>query len=254
MSKKKKEHHEEHVDETWLIPYADMLTLLLALFIVMFAMSKVDNKKLQKMSQEFSAIFSSGKGVLVESGTGNGVVSSMKESTPSNAQSESNNSKIEQDMMNEIKKNIDQKVAENGYTDKIKSKITEEGLAISIQDIILFRSGDSTVLANIQPMLIEISKMIHSLDNNIKVTGHTDNIPIATETFHSNWELSASRALNVMKFMVTSGGVDEKRFSIQAYGEYSPEETNSTEQGRARNRRVEIFILRKYSLTSNGNK
>jgi chemotaxis protein MotB len=246
MMKKKKEHHEEHVDETWLIPYADMLTLLLALFIVMFAMSKVDQQKLQRLSAEFSVIFSGGSSVMAEGGTSSTAVV-QSEAANSGTSTEKSNTEKEEDAMNEVKKNLESEIQSKGYADKVKIELNKEGLEISIQDAVLFNSGDAQVLKTVNPLLVEISKMIKGLDNEIKVVGHTDNVPITTSKFRSNWDLSAMRAINVMNFMVGSGGLSSDKISIQAYGEYRPKYSNDTAEGRAKNRRVEIFIIRKYT-------
>jgi chemotaxis protein MotB len=246
MMKKKKEHHEEHVDETWLIPYADMLTLLLALFIVMFAMSKVDQQKLQRLSAEFSVIFSGGSSVMAEGGTSSTAVVQSEAANAGTATEKSNKEK-EEDAMNEVKKNLESEIQSKGYADKVKIELNKEGLEISIQDAVLFNSGDAQVLKTVNPLLVEISKMIKGLDNEIKVVGHTDNVPITTSKFRSNWDLSAMRAINVMNFMVGSGGLSSDKISIQAYGEYRPKYSNDTAEGRAKNRRVEIFIIRKYT-------
>ncbi|QAA34467.1 flagellar motor protein MotB [Clostridium manihotivorum] len=244
--KKKKEHHEEHVDETWLIPYADMLTLLLALFIVMFAMSKVDQQKLQRLSAEFSVIFSGGSSVMAEGGTSSTAVVQSEAANAGTATEKSNTEK-EEDAMNEVKKNLESEIQSKGYSDKVKIELNKEGLEISIQDAVLFNSGDAQVLKTVNPLLVEISNMIKGLDNEIKVVGHTDNVPITTSKFRSNWDLSAMRAINVMNFMVGSGGVNTDKISIQAYGEHRPKYSNDTAEGRAKNRRVEIFIIRKYT-------
>lgn len=236
---KKKQHHEEHVDETWLIPYADMLTLLLALFIVMFAMSQTDKAKLQKMSEQFNIIFSGGTAVLNESGQSSETSNTAMTITPSN-------SELEEGKMNEVKQLLDKEIAKSGYSDKVKTSLNTEGLEIYIQDAVLFNSGDDKVLTNISPLLLDVSKMLKSLDNNIKVVGHTDTVPISTGRFRSNWDLSAMRAINVMSFLVDTGGLSASRFSIQGYGEQMPKFSNSTEDGRTKNRRVEIVVVRKY--------
>ncbi|MGO5066433.1 chemotaxis protein MotB [Clostridium sporogenes] len=237
---KKKEHHEEHVDETWLIPYSDMLTLLLALFIVMFAMSKVDTEKLQKASQEFNIIFKAGSNVLQEGGTGS--VSAGQAAVaivPSD-------SAVEDNKMKEIKLKLEKEIEKHGYSDKVKVGIDDYGLDIDIQDVVLFNSGDADVLKQSSKLLAQISKMLKGLDNNIKVTGHTDNQPISNSKFRSNWDLSAIRAINVMNYLSSVGGIPANKLSIQAYGEYMPKSDNATEVGRAKNRRVEISIVRKY--------
>jgi chemotaxis protein MotB len=237
--KKKKVHHEEHVDESWLIPYADMLTLLLALFIVMFAMGQTDKAKLQKISQEFNIIFSGGSGLM----EGNGSVP-----IPGSSSSSSYDTKgvIEEDKMSEVKLKLEEEIKSKGYRDKVKVVLNKDGLEISIQDAALFNSGDADILKDFSPLLLQISTMLQKLDNDIKVVGHTDNLPIVTEKFRSNWDLSSMRAINVMRFMVDAGKLHAEQFSIQAYGQYKPKFDNSTPDGRAKNRRVEIFIERKY--------
>lgn len=234
---KKKVHHEEHIDETWLIPYADMLTLLLALFIVMFAMSKLDVEKMEKVSQQFNIIFSGGSGVLEKNGTS---LIPMDNLPTLNEQ--------EEDKMVEIKQDIEKEIKSSGYSDKISVTLGEKGLGISIQDVVLFNSGKADVLTDVHPMLLHISEMLEGLDNDIKVVGHTDNVPIRTAQFRSNWDLSAMRAINVMNFFIDNGGLDPARFSFEGYGQYLPKYDNSTDEGKAKNRRVEIILIRKYPL------
>ena len=233
---KKKQHHEEHVDEAWLLPYSDMLTLLLALFIVMFAMGQTDKAKLKEMSEQFNVIFSGGSGVMQSDG--NSVI--PMQATPGEA---------ENDKMTEVKKMLEEEIEKQGYSDKVKVDLNKDGLEIAIQDAVLFNTGEAEVKNNLSPLLLEISKMIQGLDNEIKVVGHTDNIPIKNEKFRSNWDLSAMRAINVMNFMVTSGTISADKVSIQAYGEQMPKFDNTTEAGRAKNRRVEIIVVRKYKET-----
>ncbi len=240
---KKKVHHEEHVDETWLIPYADMLTLLLALFIVMFAMGQVDNQKLQSMSEQFNIIFAGGSAVLAKEGS---MINPSE--APSVMMSKSS---IEDEKMNKIKEAIDAEVEQKGYADKVKVVLNREGLMVTIQDVVLFNSGEAEVLKEVSPLLLKIAEMLNNLENNIRVLGHTDNVPIHTGTFRSNWDLSAMRAINVMNFMVAPGGLNPEKFSIQAHGEFLPKFDNKTAEGRTKNRRVEILIVRMYPLESN---
>lgn len=250
--RKKKVHHEEHVDETWLIPYADMLTLLLALFIVMFAMSKVDNEKFKSVQENFNAIFSGGSGLMEEGGPSLPVPqpgSSGVENSPIS------NNVLEDNKMKEVKDNLQGQIDSGGYGDKVKVDLNEGGLEISIQDVVLFNSGDAQVLQGVEPLLKQISRMLKGLDNEVKIVGHTDNVPISNSKFRSNWDLSAMRAINVMNFIGSTGEVQMGRMSIQAYADQKPKYDNSTSDGRARNRRVEIFIVRKYSAPTkvNGN-
>ncbi len=256
---KRKVHHEEHADETWLLPYSDLLTLLLALFIVMFAISNVDKEKAEKLSAQFNAIFFDGGAGLMEK---EGAVIPMPEpivlpdpmekitSETSSGTVVVNYAKIEDDKMVEIKRDIEGKIKNNGYSDNVKVVVNEDGLEISIQDVLLFNSGNAEILSGIHPLLLQVSKLLDNLDNKIKIVGHTDNIPIRSGKYRSNWELSAMRAINVMNFLVENGKLNPARFSIQGYGQYAPKFDNATEAGRAKNRRVDICLVRKYTQKS----
>ncbi len=241
MKRKKKQHHDEHVDETWLLPYSDMLTLLLALFIVMFAMSEVDNQKFVRLSQQFNIIFSSS--VLPDGGSS---------SVPSEkaAQTDVTDGILEGEKMNEVKSMLEAQIKEMGYSDKVVVDLSGQGLAISIQDVVLFNSGEAEIIKEYSPLLLHISDLLEDLDNDIEVAGYTDNVPINNGKFRSNWELSSMRAINVMNFMVDQGKLQPGRFSIKAYGEYQPKFDNSTAEGRAKNRRIEVFVARKYPAST----
>lgn len=245
--RRKKQHEEDHVDETWLLPYSDMLTLLLALFIVMFAMSKVDNQKFLQVAQQLNAIFTGTTSITNTNG-------SSDSNTPINNMVNNQNSTAEQDMMQGLKEKLDQQIKASGYEDKINVNLNAEGLNISIQDTVLFNIGEADILKSFDPLLMQTSSMLKGLDNEIRISGYTDDVPINNNEFHSNWDLSYKRALNVMMFIVGTGNVAPDKFSIQAYGEYRPKYTNLTEEGRAKNRSVDILIVRKYTPnTKNAN-
>lgn len=232
---KKKSHEEDHVDETWLIPYSDMLTLLLALFIVMFAMSKIDQEKFKSVGQGFNSVFSGGNGIM--EGTNGGQVSIGDVIT---------NEEKEENQMNDVRATIENEITSAGYGDKVKIDLDSGGLNIAIQDAVLFNSGDVQILQDVTPLLNQVSKAIKDLDNEIKIAGHTDNVPINNSKYPSNSELSAMRAISVMNYMVKTGGLNPAKISIEAYGEYKPKYDNSTDEGRAKNRRVEIYVVRNY--------
>lgn len=252
---KKKQHHEEHVDEAWLLPYSDMLTLLLALFIVMFAMGQTDKAKLRAMAQQFNIIFAGGSTIMQEEGNSLAPMESSeaKEGVDDGVRLAGESQK-EEDTMTQIKKQLEQEISDEGYSDKVKVELNSEGLGIAIQDVVLFNSGDAEIIKDMSPLLSNISKMLSGLDNKIKVAGYTDNVPISNGKYRSNWDLSAMRAINVMNFISATGGIGQDKMSIQAYGEYMPKYSNDTEDGKARNRRVEIFVARKYTSTTEAKK
>ena len=240
--RKKKQHHEEHADEAWLLPYSDMLTLLLALFIVMFAMAQVDEEKFQEVSKQFNIIFAGGTGVMENSGSH---AVSIEEINQTGIEGLTN-TQIEENTMSEIKSKLEAEIEKEGYADKVNVGLSDEGLDISIQDVVLFNSGNAEVLDGVSKLLVHISNMLTNLNNQIKIVGYTDNVPIKNGQYRDNLDLSSMRALNVRRFMVDTGKLKPENLSIQAYGEYRPKASNDTEEGRAQNRRVEISIVRQY--------
>jgi chemotaxis protein MotB len=151
--------------------------------------------------------------------------------------------------MVQMKAGIEKEIHNSGYLGKIKVILNKGGLEISIQEVVLFNSGEAHILDEVTHLLLQIAKILNGMDNQIVIAGHTDDLPIRTRDFGSNWVLSAMRAINVMEFLTVQGELKPERFSIQGYGQYSPKFDNATADGRAKNRRVEIFLIRKYPLT-----
>lgn len=237
LAKKRKRHkkHEEHIDESWLVPYADILTLLLALFIVLFASSSVDERKLEQMSAVFNNIFTGGTGVMDNSS----VVQ-----TPDNSTTGISNYMEDQERLHETQDRVDEFIAINELEEQFETKMTEEGLLITIRDSILFDMGRADVKAEYDTIADELAQLLmFDPPRNIVITGHTDNVPINTAEFDSNWDLSVMRAVNFMKEIVMGNeGLDSKYFSVKGFGEFQPIATNDTEEGRAKNRRVEVLV------------
>ena len=251
MKKHKKEHHEEHIDETWLIPYADLLTLLLALFIILFATSKVDTKKYIQVMQGLNSAFNGGVSVFEESDTislddvSANEIKSFQEKNQEQAQALKDRINKEKQDMEAIKKKLDVFINENGLTLQLQTNVTNDMLKITIQDYALFDSGMAVVKPEAQKLAAVISDMLSMYpDYKVEVAGHTDNIPIKNDEFDSNWDLSSRRSLNFMKYLLKSNNINQARFRSIGYGEYQPIDTNKTPEGRAKNRRVDVNIIR----------
>jgi len=265
MAKHKKHHHEEHVDETWLIPYADLLTLLLALFIVLFASSTIDVKKFNQLVKSLNIAFNGGVGVM-QNPSPIPISPEMAEQTIQMTTSESDRRKeenqkyedkpvteaqkryaMETEQLQQLKKQLDKYIENNKLKEKLQTKVTEEGLLITILDNALFDSGSARVKPEARKLAAEISKLLIPDSRRVTVSGHTDNVPISTSEFPSNWDLSSKRALNFMKILLENPALDPVKFSATGFGEYHPIATNATQEGRAKNRRVEVSILRNYN-------
>ncbi|WP_371367898.1 Motility protein B [Sporomusa rhizae] len=256
MRKKRKEHHEEHADETWLIPYSDLLTLLLALFIVLFASAQVDQKKFEQMKASFNVAFSGSPALLdtprptqPDSGNQSRTVPQLSEVMDNLSSPNERAYMQETAQLIELKKTMDKYIADNGLGGDLTTSLTDDGLMIRIKDTALFPSGSAELRPESRRFAVEIAKLITPLTQKVTVSGHTDNMPINTRDFPTNWELSSRRAVNFMKFLLAQETkLAPERFSATGYGEYRPVAGNNTNEGRAANRRVEVFIQRNYRL------
>lgn len=248
MLKTRKKKHEEHIDESWLIPYADMLTLLLALFIVLFAVSTVDAAKFENMANSFKSALNGGTGPLDYTSPVS-IVEQTSIPTSENAiiptdDREKTIGEIDQNQLKEIKEKIDAYISENDLNKSLKTTLTESGLIITILDRALFDSGSAVVKKESITLAKEISQLlVTDPPRRIVIAGHTDNIPIKNNDFRSNWELSAQRSINFMELLLQNEKLDPTKFSQSGFGEFQPVASNDTNEGRAKNRRVEVKIL-----------
>ncbi|MDN7145683.1 OmpA family protein [Liquorilactobacillus mali] len=248
---KKRKKNEEHIDEGWLLPYSDMLTLLLALFIVLFAMAKVDTKKFQEFKSEFGTLLSTHQSTdsIVSVGKKNKSQGSALNSAISSASSLDNSSSISSqqsadNQLEAIRQQLTVNLQNAGLTNSVSVYIKSNDLHIVINSSILFDSGSATLSESTQNLLTSLFNPLKAVNTNpIIIAGYTDNQPLkSTAIYKSNWELSSARAISVMDFFVSNKVFNEGNISIQAYGENKPKDTNSTAVGRSNNRRVEIIV------------
>jgi chemotaxis protein MotB len=244
--KRRPEEHENH--ERWLVSYADFITLLFAFFVVMYAVSSVNEGKYKVLSNSLSNAFlnptskSGGQPVAVTQGAQSLLVQPIINMGRLPEPKKVDEKKVEQrkkmkNMAGDIMAALQPLVAQG----KVRLLETSRGVTIEINDSILFPAGQAKLqLASISAMLA-IAEVLADSDFPITIEGHTDNVPIATPQFPSNWELSAMRATTVLR-LFNDGGVGAERLTAIGYGETRPLETNTTIEGRARNRRVSILI------------
>lgn len=259
MRRRKKKHDDEHMDESWLIPYADLLTLLLALFIVLYASSSVDAQKFKELSQVFSEIFTGGTGMMEypspvapqqssdqeqKQAAASAGIDKEKEKELSKAELEKQAFIKDQEELKEIQKKINEYIKTNNLELQFVTKLADEGLLLTIRDNVLFDSGSATVQGSDQNVAEELSGLLEmNPPRNIIISGHTDNVPIRNAEFDSNWELSVMRAVNFMKIILDNPVLDPQWFSAKGFGEFEPIADNGTAEGRGQNRRVEVLIL-----------
>lgn len=245
MKKKKPEGHMNH--ERWLLSYSDFMTLLMILFVVLFAMSSVDQTKFKQLTQSMSVAMGGGKTII-----GNESAQSITEkSSQVNTEIKAED---EESKLQKLKGQVDKYLDQNGMKGTVSTQIDERGLVVSINDTLFFDSGRAEIKDEPKKKLIEIGKILNQLDNNIRVEGHTDNIPISNGQFSSNWQLSVARAANVTEFLIASSAIQPQKLSAVGYGEYRPILDNSTEEGKAKNRRVDLIIVNsKFNKIENNN-
>src|SRR5690606_9858099 len=144
----------------------------------------------------------------------------------------------------ELKQRLDTYIISSNMEGKLQTSLSDEGLLLTINDSVLFDSGSAEVRENDLQIAQEISNLlVIDPPHNVIITGHTDNVPIHNANFESNWELSVTRALNFMKIILENEQLDPRMFSAKGFGEFQPVASNDTEEGRQRNRRVEVLIL-----------
>jgi chemotaxis protein MotB len=241
MARKKRHKEEEHIDETWLIPYADMLTLLLALFIVLFAMSSVDVDKFKMLSQSLNMALNGGNGVLEYQDVKLNDIPNSFDREFDRSMFDLENKDMEQ--LEEIQKNINEYIEQRSLQDQLKTELSDEGLLIVIMDDALFDSGSAIVKEGSKRLAYEISEILATdPPRDIIISGHTDNVPINNAQFSSNWHLSVMRAVNFMRVILEKESLDPEKLSVKGYGEFRPVAPNDAAEGRAKNRRVELLI------------
>ena len=195
----------------WVVSYSDFVTMLLALFIVMFAISQNVAKTQAKIIED------------------------------NNLQVIKNSSGEVRKTLDELIQELNTKLAENSSVKLVKD---ERGLIVRMNDSILFDEGSAIIKKNASNTLNEIINVLTTVDNKILVEGHTDSTPINTKTYPSNWELSTARATNIIGYILRTGKIAPQRLSAAGYGEYMPIADNTSSGGRLLNRRVDIIILK----------
>lgn len=223
MKKKKHEEHENH--ERWLVSYADFITLLFAFFVVMYSTSSVNEGKFRAVSESAQGAFNPSH------------YSSKKiEIGPKFSSAERKTAQIDHIVaIKEVLKELEKKNRLNIFQDS-------RGIVIRVTDTALFDSGSAEIRKEAIDAVDSLAGILASMKENIHVEGHTDNIPINSVQFPSNWELSSARATSIVRRFV-SHEVDPARLTAIGYGEFRPIAGNDTEEDRARNRRVDIVIL-----------
>lgn len=249
MARRKYQEEEKSGAPEYMMTYGDMMTLLLCFFILLFSFSEIDAKKFQAIINSFqgsAGVLKSGKSLEVDnlisnSSTENKLTQNIKE--------------IEN--LETLKKIVEEYLNENNLADKILVDLEDRGLLLRFKENVLFDSGRAVLKPQSKDTLKFLSGLLKQqefLDRHIRVEGHTDSDPIiSSKKFPTNWELSSIRASNVVRFFIEDTNMTPERFSVSGYSKYHPVAPNDTYENKAKNRRVDIVILRSHYEQSEPN-
>ena len=242
----RRRHEEEHENhERWLVSYADFITLLFAFFVVMYAVSSVNEGKYRVLSNSIVSAFSKGAKpppALLQNESGAIQVSPPIPLIQQKQRANEAAIKREKEQMTNMAQNLLASLAPLISEGKVRVMQTGRGINVEINASVLFAPGEAKLNAQSMQTLQAVAKVLKNDNHMIQVEGHTDSIPIGTELFPSNWELSAVRASSVIRLFVDSG-VSETRLQAIGHAATQPVDSNETEEGRQRNRRVQLMIL-----------
>lgn len=235
----------------WMVTYSDMITLILVFFILLFSMSQIDMQKFDMITDSFQdrAILDFLSSTTpVEGPPANTSLSDDVDDVEDEMDVDGMMDYLEawekkEDALANLMDDVQQFLEEEDLTDDITATRTEEGVVLVLQDSILFRPAEATVLESGQLFLNEVGILLEEIPNHVRIEGHTDTRPIANYRYPSNWELSGARASSVIRYLLNNFELDEQRFSLIGHGEVNPIAKNDTEENMAKNRRVEIIIL-----------
>ncbi|NLG93178.1 MAG: flagellar motor protein MotB [Clostridiales bacterium] len=246
MAKKRKQEPEaEENSERWLLTYSDMITLLLALFIILYSMSTIDAKKVAQMAENFgtnmgaASSLNNAKGTGTGTGTGNG--------TGTGQQGSGKGTAVSVDALDEVYNILQDYVDKNHLENSVGLVNSDTYVKIHLKDTLMFKPDSPSMLPSSEPVLLEIEKAIDKVYDHvdyITISGHTADVGEHTVASDQvSWRLSTERAITVMNYFV-SYGLQQDKLSIQGFAHFSPIASNLTPEGRAKNRRVEITIVK----------
>ncbi len=217
---------EQDNPDRWVVSYADFITLMFAFFTALYAISQVDAVKLNKFAGSIKEALKTGSSPRKPETTT--IIEGIKPLHIGDIQ---------------LEKNVREILNKAGFIEGITISASSKGIYISLSDLMVFDKGSANIKDEARPLLSLIADIMKNTSNYMVIEGHTDNLPIKTPQFSSNWELSTARATTVLLYFIKEHGIPPERLSAAGYGEYKAVATNATPEGRAKNRRVDILFL-----------
>lgn len=228
--------------ERWVLPYADFITVLLCFFIVMYSLSSIDAEKFAALARALQqALGGSGTILLEQPETGLGPEGHLPIDLDSGMSAEQRANYMAQ--LRIVEDQVQQLAEEVGISAHIEMVLEERGLVISVQDAVLFATGSAELTSTARNVMDKLGLILLQTPNFIRIEGHTDNVPINTLRYPSNWELSTDRATSVVQHLIVRHNFPPSRLSATGYSEYRPKADNTTYEGRQKNRRVDFVVM-----------
>lgn len=220
----------------WMTTYSDMVTLLLCLFVMLFSFSDTNEGKFGHFIMGFQGALG-----LLDGGTD---IRPIADTPVADVDSRVQVSQAEIEQMRAVYEELAQVIDQGHLAGNVELELESRGVVVRFSDRLFFDLGRAELREESQAVLADVAKVLRDLPNHIRIEGHTDNLPIRNARYPSNWELSTARATTVIRYLIEELGFAPGRLSAAGYGEYRPVADNSTAEGRARNRRVDIVVLR----------
>jgi chemotaxis protein MotB len=246
MARKKHEEEHEGHDERWLVSYADFITLLMVLFVILYSMGQVDVEKYKRLADSMRSAFTLGGAAEVvdsqinqaggksQDGTSKPIVVPGIPEGPTQSE--------------EVAGQLTNMLSSQNLGNEVSVQTNIEGVLISLSEHLIFREGEADLPSEALPVLDTIVSMLRPINNKIRLVGHTSNVPSTNPAYPTNWELSLARAMSVARYLINAG-ISPARFIISGQGEYAPVLPNDTAEHQALNARVDIIIV--YQVESN---
>lgn len=247
---KKHPPHQNH--ERWMVSYADFVTLLFAFFVVMYATARIDESAPQRVSESVREAlkedsFRAMVTVLMDEAQNPGASNVNPAS-----RKKSGANKADAVLLEQFLPSMDflsRELADEIQQDKVQIRLTRRGLVISLRQAAFFPSGQDIIAPETYGAIAKVAETIAKLPNHVRLEGHTDSIPIHNDRFRSNWHLSTARAISMLDLLTGEFKVPGAKFTVAGYADTIPVEANESEDGRRRNRRVDIVLLNLYGLS-----
>jgi len=234
MARRKRESHGAN-HERWLVSYADFITLLFAFFVMLYANSTTNVAQAKKISLAFREAVEDGR-------LGRSLVKLVREDAgggPGHTRGPKIDPKDLQPSLDDLNQSLEKEITQN----EVEVRMEKRGLVITLREATFFPSGGEILDATTYPVLEKIAQELRKHPNAIRFEGHTDSMPIHTARFASNWDLSSARAIAMLKLFTERFGIETGRLAVSGFGDTSPVASNDTQDGRNRNRRVDIVVL-----------